>query len=544
MKNIFQNKKITISAALVVLILIIILLSGGDDEATYETIAAEREDIVQEISATGRVEAVDRINLAFEKSGRVQTVYVDVGDEVGIDQALVSLESSELYAELSQASASVESAEAALQQFRAALLNQQAKLAELQAGTKEEEIRFYESKVENASISLEAAHESMINVMQDAYTRSEDAIRSKADQLFNNPKSQNPDLKFTTTDSSLRVDLNSSRIILETALVTWKSDLDALSSLSDLDTMIVSSKGNLDQIKLFLEKISSALNGALTTSTITQTTIDAWKVNISAARTSVNLAVTNHSSAKEKLNTAETALVIAQNELTLKESGSTPEQIDAQKAAVEQAKANVASQQADIRLKESVVQGVEAKLAKNILRSSIKGIVTKQDAKVGAIVGVNEIVVSVISEGEFEIEALIVEADIIGLEIGDKATLSLDAYGEDVLFEATVVDIDPAAEFIEGVANYRTTLTFVQNDKQVRAGMTADIDIVTATSENAISIPQRAVIFKDGKKIVRVLNEGVLSEAEVETGITGGRGRIEIISGIEEGYMIVTSVKK
>ena len=186
-------------------------------------------------------------------------------------------------------------------------------------------------------------------------------------------------------------------------------------------------------------------------------------------------------------------------------------------------------------------------MAKNNLRSPITGIVTKQSAKEGAIVGANENIVSVISEGEFEIDALVVEADIIDLEVGDKATLSLDAYGEDVLFEAIVIDIDPAAELIEGVANYRTTLEFVEgveSDERIRVGMTADIDLVTAEREKVISIPQRAVIFKEGKKVVRVLEGGVLREVEVEIGITGGRGQIEIISGIEEGDVIVTAIKK
>ena len=231
----------------------------------------------------------------------------------------------------------------------------------------------------------------------------------------------------------------------------------------------------------------------------------------------------------------------------VKKAGSTPEQITAQEAVVRQAQANVTSARADIKVKESAEQAVYARLAKNILRSPITGVVTKQDAKVGAIVGAGEIIVSVISEGEFEIDALVVEADIIDLKVGDKATLSLDAYGEDVLFEAIVIDIDPAAELIEGVANYRTTLEFVGDEEindRIRVGMTADIDLITAERENVISIPQRAVIFKDGKKIVRVLVDDVMQEVEVEIGITGERGQIEITSGITEGDVVVTAIKK
>ena len=392
-----------------------------------------------------------------------------------------------------------------------------------------------------------AAKENMIDVMNDAYTRCEDATRSKADQLFNNPRTQSPTLKFTTTNYNLANNVKSSRGTLEEVLSSWKVDLDTLSNTSDLELSLDLTKDNLEKVKLFLEQISTVLNYAMPNSDVPQATIDAWKVDISTARTSVNTAITNYSATKEKLSTAEVSLLIAQNELAIKKAGSTPEQITAQEAAIRQAEANVTSARAQIKLKESAEQAVYARLAKNNLRSPITGVVTKQSAKEGAIVGANETIVSVISEGEFEIDALVVEADIIDLKIGDKATLSLDAYGEDILFEAIVVDIDPAAELIEGVANYRTTLEFVDDvgsDERIRVGMTADIDLVTAKRENVISIPQRTVIFKEGKKIVRVLEGGVLREVEVEIGITGERGQIEIVSGIEEGDVIVTAIKK
>ena len=539
-----MKKIIIISTVVVLAIIIIFSLFNSGEDVVYETIIAERENIVQEISATGRVEAISYVDLAFEKSGRVEQVNVEVGDKVNVGEILVKIETGELFAELSQARASVESAKASLQQYEAALENQKVKLAELQVGTREEEILLYESKVQNADISLISAKESMINAMHDAYTRSEDAVRSKADQLFNNPRLISSNLKFVIANTSLTNNVNALRVSLENLFSLWKINLDTLSSVSELESSILSTKNNLEQVKIFLENVSLALSNAQISTTITQTIIDAWKVNISSARTNVGTAITNHSTAKEKFKTAETSLLIAQNELVLKKAGSTPEQIDAQKAAIQQAEANIVSQLAEIKFKESAVQAVWVKLAKNSLRSPIDGIITKQDAKKGAIVGANEIVVSVMSEGKFELEALVVEADIANLEVGDKGSLLLDAYGEDVLFEAIVIDINPAAELIEGVANYRITLAFIKDDERIRAGMTADLDIITAERENAISIPQRAVIFKDNIKTVRLLEDDVLREVVVKTGITGERGRIEIISGVNEGDVVVTVIKK
>jgi HlyD family secretion protein len=539
-----MKKIIIISTVVVIGIVIIFTLFKGDDKSIYETIIAERGSIIQEISATGRVEAISYVDLAFEKSGRVEQINVEVGDKVNAGAVLLKIESGDILAELSQARASVESAEAKLQQYEAVLESQQVKLVELQVGTRAEEILLYESKVQNADTALVSAKESMVDVLQNAYTRSEDAVRSKADQLFNNPRLSSANLKFVIANTSLTNEVNSLRVSLENIFSLWKIDLDALSNTSELELSILSTKNNLEQVKSFLENTSLALSNAQISTTITQTIVDAWKVSISSARTNVGTAITNHATAKEKLKSAETALLITQNELALKEAGSTPEQIDAQKAAIQQAEANIVSQLAEIKFKESAVQAVWVKLAKNSLRSPIDGIITKQDAKKGAIVGANEIVASVMSEGKFEIEALVVEADIANLETGDKATLLLDAYGEDALFEAVVIKIDPAAELFEGVANYRITLAFIKDDERIRAGMTADLDIITAERKNVISIPQRAVIFKDNKKTVRLLEKDVLREVGVETGITGGRGLIEIVSGVGEGDMVVIAIKK
>ena len=537
------NKKKFLFAIIPIAIIILIVATRGGSSVTYDTVTAERQPLLeQKISATGRIKAVDEVDLAFEKSGRVGDVLVSVGDTVEKGQPLVTLESAEAVAEVAQANAAVESAKAMLDQYQASLLNQEAKLAELKAGTRPEEITLYESKVTNANASLLSAKEGMIDAMQDAYTRSEDAVRNKSDDMINSPKSQSPDLKFTTTNASLRSEILTLRIDLEGTLTAWKADLNALTSASDLDPAIAETKSDLDEVKLFLEKLAIALSGALTSSTVSETTLDTWKTTISTARTSINTAIQSHTSAKEKLTSAETALEIAQNELTLKQASSTPEQIDAQEAAVEQAKANVVSQQAQIAVSESAAQAAEARYAKNILRAPFSGVVTKQDAKVGAIVAPNQTIASVISQGNFEIEALIVEADIAGLEVGDKATLTLDAYGDDVVFDAVVTKIDPAAELVEGVANYNTTLQLTGGDEKLKAGMTADLDIVTDEKENVIAIPQRAVIFKDNKKIVRILDGDTVREVEVETGIRGEKGLIEIVSGVEEGDTVITAV--
>ena len=165
---------------------------------------------------------------------------------------------------------------------------------------------------------------------------------------------------------------------------------------------------------------------------------------------------------------------------------------------------------------------------------------TKQEAKVGEIIASNSLVVSIISQDLLKIQADIPEADIAKVSIGNSAEVTLDAYGNEVVFKARVITISPASTLIEGVATYETTFEFLNGDQRIFPGLTANIDILTQERKNVIIIPQRALISKNGDKIVKVLEpNGTVKEVLIKVGLRGLGGNLEILSGIEEGDKVV-----
>ncbi len=484
----------------VITLLVLILGTGGyfvfikKPATPPETITAERGMIVQEVSVTGTVKPSQSVDLAFEKTGKVARVNAEVGDKVFAGQVLVTLVNGDIAAQLDQA--------------KAAVAEQQAKLNELKIGTRPEEINIQQVKVNNARADL-------ADKIEDAYTKSDDAVRNKADQVFSNPKTANPQLNnYLGTESSLKMDIEWRRVLIESLLNSWKSSgsVDAATA-----------KKNLNEVKAFLDKVALAVNNTTANSNLSQTTLDTWKADISTGRTNVNTAIVN-------LASAESTLADEENELVLDKAGNTPEQIANQEAKVEQARANV--------------KNYEAQLAKTIIWSPINGVVTKQDAKLGEIVGANVVLISVISQNQYQIETNVPEADVAKVKVGDSAEITLDAYGSDTFFKTKVVKIDPGETMVEGVATYKTTLQFLKEDERVKSGMTANINILTSQKENVIVVPQRAVITKNGEKFLNVLgDDGATGEVLVETGLRGSDGNIEIISGINEGDKIITSAK-
>ncbi|MBI2109398.1 MAG: efflux RND transporter periplasmic adaptor subunit [Parcubacteria group bacterium] len=489
---------------------------GREKSKELEIMTVARGMLVQEVSVTGRVRPIQSVNLAFEKSGRVAAVYADIDEKVNNGEALVVLENADLRAQLKQAQADMK-AEAV-------------KLTEMKQGTRQEDIEIQEAKVKNYEAALADARTNLVDKLKDAYTKADDAIRNKTDQFFNNPKSANPELSFTSANTSLAQNVEFNRVLIEKTLASWQGAVSELSDISDLSQASILAKNNLNQISLFLDDAGFILSGLSSNPSLTQATIDGWRSDVFTARTNTNTAISNITAAEEKWRGAKSNLLIGERELALKKAGNTPLEIQGQEARLESAEAQALN--------------FEAQLAKTIIRAPFMGVVTKQEAKVGEIVAANTSIVSLISATQFEIEANIPEADIAKVTIGNGARITLDAYGRDTVFIASVVSLEPAETIIEGVATYKAIIHFKEEDARIKSGMTANVDIQAASLNDVITIPQRAVIRKNGGKFVQVLKNGVTTEVSVETGLRGSDGNIEITEGLIEGDVVVTLIEE
>jgi len=488
----------------------------GSEDAAPSTVLAMRGTVVQEVSVTGTTKPAESVNLAFERSGRIVRVYVDVGDTVSAGQALAALDQGELSAQLLEAEATVDAAGA--------------KLAELERGAREEDLRIKETELKKAEQDLANEYDSIPTVLNDAYANADDAVRKQTDELFSNDESVSPQITFTTTASQLETEVEFQRALLTQELKTWRSELDLLSTASSdsaLDRALGNAKTRLSLVRDFLSKLADVVTGA--TGAITQSTITAYKANISTALGNVNAAASDTNSQAQTIASQKITVQKIQDELNLKLAGSSKEEVLAQRAVVGQAEAKA--------------QLVRAQLEKTVLRSPIAGTVTKQDTKLGEIANASTPLVSVISESELEIEANVPEADVAKIAPGDPVRITLDAYGSGVEFRGRITSVDPAETVVEGVPTYKTTIHFEEADSRVKPGMTANLDITTETKEGVIYVPQRAVGARNGTQFVRVLLSSAREPVErmVTTGLRGSDGSIEVVSGITEGEQVLRS---
>lgn len=101
-------------------------------KASYEFIEVKKADIKKVVSAAGAVKSAEAVDLAFEKTGKIAAVNVQIGDQVKAGQQLAILDQTDYSDQVSQALASLEIAEAGLLQAEANLKKEKKKKTELE----------------------------------------------------------------------------------------------------------------------------------------------------------------------------------------------------------------------------------------------------------------------------------------------------------------------------------------------------------------------------------------------------------------------------
>ncbi len=450
---------------------------GGSNAS--ETVLPKSGDIVRSVRIAGKAVPREKVDLAFEISGTVQSVPKKVGDQVGRGQVLVQLQAGGISADLQKASAELASA--------------QAEYAKLE-GTASFET------------SVTSAKRSVAQTMRDAYTASSDAVQNKVDQLFINPLSSRPEIKGNFDSfNDLRESVNSGRVSIGYMLEDWQKIISKLSGDSYTETELNLSKEYLAKTTTFVSNVAQLVNVFKETSYMSQSTIDQYKADMLSAR--------------QSLNNANQGFIDVEKGLS-----STLSDVPVELARVEAARATVAN--------------LRYELGKTTLIAPISGVVSRQDAKVGQAISGSTVVTTIISP-DYLVETYVPEVSIAGVKVGDSASVTFDAYGPEVIFNASVESVDPAETVRDGVSTYKVTLTFASTDPRVRSGLTANVSIETFRAPASLIIPERAIVRENGEVFVYVFEGEKSKKFPISLGERDSQGNIEVLSGLSQSDAVI-----
>jgi len=543
MIKIKPNKRNKIIGFIIIIIIIFIIFSllNKNKEPEYSYAEVKKGTIIEEISATGTVKAVQDISLRFKVGGVVEKIYVKEGQDVKAGDLLIKLDTGEFYSQYLQAKADYKQAKAELDKLLVGPSEEEVRVAEQ---TVEKNYDYLQDTKKKAEVDLAKDYDDAVDAINNAYFYADKAMK-KLNTIFDENtlyKDYRSDLVFR--DIEMKYHVKEEKNKADIAFTEFKnivSEIKAHPEPSKLDDSFEEIFSNLEVIRDTLDSASLLIDLVIIYEDYSQTQWDTDKDNIEAGRTAINTAITDVLNAKQAI---EEQKITNQKNINTAENDYKKAVEELNKLKAKPRDVEIAIYQAKVDKAYALLLEAQKKLSDATLTSPINGKVAKINIKIGELVTANgDSVISLISSNKFEIEADISEADIGKVEIGDPVLISLDAFPEKI-YAGRVGEIEPVETIIEGVVYYRTTIVFDELEKGIKPGMSADVTIQTDKKENVLYIPYRALIYKDSKKFVRVLEGDEIKEKEVKTGIRDNEGNIEIVEGLKEKEKIVTYTRE
>jgi multidrug efflux pump subunit AcrA (membrane-fusion protein) len=458
-KKAIRKPALILSIMLIIFILITVIsgcqvlsrFTGNTKTATAaasktETFTVTRGDLVQSMSTTGSVNSPETKNLSAKITGEVLES-VSVGSIVKKGDVLLKIDNSDLLTSIKESKINVEVAEIALKQLQISYKGA------LDAN---------HIAVQVANLDNESAQKSIDEAQKDIQNTGITGDSSIETARLALEKAQD---NFNYSIGQAQISLNKAADQLNATGGNVSTDYNYQGAYLSRDSAIASATNSLDSA-------TAALSDAEEKARInSETAEDAYRqAIISQAKTYWN-SLSSLEQAQQKIQ-------------------STIESISSSQKQVELAKISL--------------ETVSDNLNDNIITAPFDGLVLASAFDKGENAVSNAAAVSVASS-DFIIKSSINEADISKAAVGNKVTLSFDAY-PDQEFAGEIESISEAPTVSNNVTSYETIIKLTNAEKiKLFYGLTTNLVIVTAEAKNALIVPVQAVYTENGKQYVDVV---------------------------------------
>jgi HlyD family secretion protein len=238
------------------------------------------------------------------------------------------------------------------------------------------------------------------------------------------------------------------------------------------------------------------------------------------------------------------------------------EALDAAQLALDTAMVEIEAQEHSVDQYRSALQRTEDDLARTTIRSPMDGTLIQLNAEQGETVVPGStnlpgsVIMTIADMSVLLAEVEVSEVDVVNVALGQEAEVKVDALGTEpqkghVVEIATSGRRDPT----QGTIRFRVKVALDEPDPSLRPAMTAKVDILTATSEDTITVPIQAVVKRtlddEGEEVkgtaakgieesdvVFVIADGEAAIRTVETGVSDDLS-VEITGGLTDGEEVI-----
>lgn len=471
----------------------VFLISGGGNKAasrdvTYAETTPVRQDVSNSLSGTGTLNPANTYTVKSLVDGKILTGGFEEGDKVEEGDVLYTIDSSD-------ASTNLEKASIALQQAQ-------------RSYDKTVDLQYVRAEVDGTVSSLKVAKGDQVTSGQEVAV-----IRDSSKMLLN--------LLFPAADAANFSVGQSADVVLDGTFETLKGTITAVTGTDELST------GNL-LVRTVTIRVNNA--GGLTTA--------------QAATASIN-----------GVSSIASATFAYQAERTLTaQAGGTVSAINVQEGDAvskgdilieltgDDLTESIQSASESLRSAEISMQNQQDNMSNYTITSPISGTIIEKDAKQGDALTSGSTLCVIYDLSYLEMVINVDELQIGALSVGQKVQITADAVA-DKTYVGTVTRVSMKGSSSGGTTTYPITIR-IDNTDGLRPGMNANAEIVVAEANNALVVPNAAVI-RGGYVLVSKKSPSAANAVEdmdapegyvyvkVETGVSDD-SYTEIKSGLQE----------
>ncbi|MDO5017050.1 MAG: efflux RND transporter periplasmic adaptor subunit [Porphyromonas sp.] len=220
------------------------------------------------------------------------------------------------------------------------------------------------------------------------------------------------------------------------------------------------------------------------------------------------------------------------------------------KEQLEASEANYKSAQIDLNIAEETLQLVStgsssrtAQKNNTMVRATVSGTILEQPIKVGnTVIQANSFnegttIISIANLKDLLFVGEVNESDVNKVQVGAEVNIHVGAL-KDRTFPAVVEYVSPKGVEKSGTILFEVKAALSPEDIEgIKVGFSSNAEVVLGKSENVMTIPESAVVYKDDKTYVMVSKDGGntekdFTEQEVTLGLSDGL-KVEVKSGLK-----------
>jgi len=173
-----------------------------------------------------------------------------------------------------------------------------------------------------------------------------------------------------------------------------------------------------------------------------------------------------------------------------------------------------------------------------LLKADKPGVISSISAETGQVVSAGQTIVTIVQDGEREVEISVPENRIEELRHAAKLTATFWAL-PNLTVDGKVREIAPMADAT--TRTFKVRITLLNLPPEIKLGMTAAVNVVDSSVQQVTNIPLAAVYQESGNTpAVWVVKDDALTLRPVTVG-SFGNGTIAVLSGLQPGDRIVTA---